>query len=203
MPWLIVFSILFATPQAKAITPTDLKSGDVLLQSVSCYLCSMIESEEGLPYSHVGVILKNEVGIAVLESWNGLQKISLDQHLSLRRKGTLTLVRRPLNLEGDFLKIRNVELDQLFRLRFAGHHYDSDFLWNNADSAGETFYCSEFSAKILDFFLPESMPTKAMHFIRHRSDWLQYFHGNPPDGKPGISPADFARSVQFTTIGTL
>ena len=173
------------------------------MQSVPCYLCSMIEIEEGLPYSHSGVVVKTDQQTNVLESWNNVQKLSLQDHLKLRKKNTLTLVLRPLRRDGEFLLIDSIALITIFNQHFAGHHYDDAFLWNNTDAIGETYYCSEMTAKILNYFLIQPIMTKPMHFTHYRQDWIQYFKGNPPDGLPGVSPADLARSPQLKVVGTL
>ena len=178
-------------------------TGDVLLQSVPCYVCSMIEIEEGMPYSHSGVVVKSDNETSVLESWNNVQKVALSDHLKLRRTRTLTLVLRPLDANGQFLSIKSDQLLAVFNQHFAGHHYDDAFLWNNSDESGETFYCSEMTAKLLNYFFATPLLTKPMHFTHYRQDWIHYFKGTPPDGQAGVSPADLARSPKFKVMGTL
>ena len=200
----IAYLTLFLLPvDARAFSRADLLTGDVLLQSIPCYLCQMIEVEESSPYSHSGVVLREGNALSVLEAWNDVQKIPLSQYLALRKQNTFTQVLRPIVSNGKFLKLDSNELLKIYQEKFAGHHYDPAFLWNNHDAQGETFYCSEFTAKILNFVLPIPFEPKPMHFTHFRSDWIQYFQGNPPDGQPGISPGDFEKSPLLRVIGSL
>lgn len=188
------FSPVFAFP---------LKTGDILLQSVPCYLCSLIEIEENTPYSHLGIAIVEENRISILESWQKVERISLDEFLAKRKKGTETLVLRPRAFETANARVSAQSFLNAFDRWFAGKHYDDDFLWNNSDELGEKYYCSEFVAKFMNHFLPVSMPTKPMHFQKHRDLWIKYFRGNPPDGQPGVSPGDFERSPLFRNVGFL
>ena len=178
----------------------SLKTGDIILQSNRCYLCELIEKEENTPYSHMGILVKDHGQWNVLEAWTKVEETPLDQFLSRRRKGTKTLVMR-LKDHRIFPLITSHSLLKRFHHSFAGKNYDEDFLWNNRDELGEKYYCSEFVAKFLSPFLSQPMATKPMHFDIDRQFWLEYFHGNPPDGQPGISPGDFERSSLFRPIG--
>ncbi len=197
---LIFFSLLSS---AHAFDRSDLKTGDVLLQSLPCYLCSLIEIEEESAYSHTGVILKDSSGTYVLESWITIKKIPIEQYLSIRRKNTKTLVMRPIDQNGNEIYFRNRKVSRVFNRYFSGLNYDEAFSWSNADSKGELLYCSEFVAKFLDRFIPTPIPTKPMHFDQYREDWIKYFKGTPPDGQPGISPADLERSPLLKRIGEI
>jgi len=179
----------------------SLKSGDILLQSTECYLCSLIEAEENSPYSHLGVVVVEPSGVSVLEAWQNVERVSLDDFLKTRKGGSRTLVLRPFAFESATTPIQARDLLAVFERDFDGKHYDGDFLWNNSDERGEKYYCSEFAAKFLDLFLPSPIPTKAMHYRIHRDEWIKYFRGNPPDGLPGISPGDFERSPLFDHVG--
>jgi len=193
-----LFIMLLGVPQAGFAF--SLKSGDILLQSTPCYLCSLIEAEEHSPYSHLGVVVVGPSGVSVLEAWQNVEQVSLGDFLKTRKSGSRTLVLRPFAFESSPLPEAR-DLLAVFEQDFAGKHYDEDFLWNNSDELGEKYYCSEFAAKLLDRFLPSSIPTKPMHFQIHRNEWIQYFRGNPPDGLPGVSPGDFERSPLFDHVG--
>lgn len=181
----------------------DLKTGDVLLQSVPCYICSLIELEEGAPYSHAGVVDKQGETIFVLQAWQRVQALSLSDSLSQRKPHSRTLVLRAIDSSGRELTINSKQVDQEFYRNFNGLTYDEEFLWDNRDSKGEKLYCSEFVAKFMNRFLPTPILTKPMHFNQFRSDWISYFKGNPPDGKPGISTADFYFSPLFIKVGEI
>jgi hypothetical protein len=181
----------------------DLKSGDVILQSQACFVCQLIEEEENSPYSHIGVIVTPTQGEPlVLESWGYVTNTPLSEFLARRKRNTRSMILRPRSS----FKLASIEANELmdrFVNYFAAKTYDPEFLWNNRDENGELLYCSEFVAKFINPFLDYRITPKAMHYERNRSAWMHYFRGNPPDGKPGLSPGDFERSPLFQKIGLL
>jgi len=179
-----------------------LKSGDLILQSNSCYLCSLIEAEENSPYSHMGILVSDQGTWKILESWGSVRMSTLNDFLSRRKPKTNSLVLR-LNSPLKKSPMNSSTIISQFENNFSGLSYDSDFLWNNEDSKGEKLYCSEFIAKFLNPFLHFPIQTKAMHFDVNREHWINYFHGNPPDGKPGLSPGDFEKSPLFNKVGLI
>ena len=180
----------------------NLKSGDLILQSNPCYLCNLIEAEEHSPYSHMGVLVFENGTWSVLESWGIVKMTPLNEFLSRRKTDSRSLVLRA-SYPSNKLRLNPKNLMNRFNLQFKGLSYDSDFLWNNSDQYGEKLYCSEFIAKFLQPFLIRLIPTKPMHYFVNREYWIQYFHGNPPDGAPGISPGDFEHSPNFHSVGFL
>ena len=46
----------------------ELKVGDVLLQPLSCWSCSLIEAQEKSIYSHMGVVIENDPEVLVAEA---------------------------------------------------------------------------------------------------------------------------------------
>ena len=177
----------------------QLRSGDVILISLPCHLCSAIETEEGAPYSHLGLVLIENGATTVLEAYERVEQTPLADFLSRARPGSKILVRHPLDAEGRPLNLDSAKLSKRFHAQFEGLAYDSEFLWDNRTASGEKLYCSEFAAKFLEPYLPSPLPTKPMHFTLARAEWLKFFHGHPPDGKPGISPGDFSRFPGFQT----
>jgi hypothetical protein len=199
--WVGILPNAFA--ESPLLTANDLKTGDVLVQSLPCYLCAMIEAEEHAPYSHAAVVIRKENEITALEAWGTVQESPLPLVLGLRKSGTTTLVLRPIDPKGDEIPLDAGILLQTFHSQFQSRSYDPYFLWDNRDANGEMLYCSEFVAKFLNPFLPVPLLPKPMHFNQYRQDWIRYFKGNPPDGALGLSPADFAASPLFKTIGDL
>jgi hypothetical protein len=157
----------------------------------------------GLPYSHIGVVLKNDQGISVLQSWADVEAMPLSASLALRKPNTNTLVLRAIDPDGNEIQFDESLLQNVFVKIFQGLSYDDAFLWDNYDSKGEKLYCSEFVTKFLNLFLPVPMPTKPMHYTHDRADWISYFQGAPPDGMPGVSPGDFVKSPLFKTVGEI
>ncbi len=194
----LLLTLQILLPAAFGLDTADLRSGDLLLESLPCQLCSLIEVEEGAPYSHGAVILRENSQIYALQALRMVEKIPLQAFLNLRRPGTSTGVFRPIGLP-----IPDSILRVQFQQHFEGLSYDEEFLWNNYDSKGEKLYCSEFIVKLLNPFLDLPIKTKPMHYTHSRADWINYFKGNPPDGLPGVSPGDLSRSPSFRAIGTL
>ena len=62
---------------AHAQTPLVLRVGDVLLQPLKCWACSLIEAEEETIYSHIGVVLALSPEIVVGEAFGKVRKLSL------------------------------------------------------------------------------------------------------------------------------
>lgn len=182
----------------------QLQPGDVLLQSQPCFMCSLMEIEEGLPYSHAGVVVRESNGaLSVLEAWDRVGRVPIAEFTARRRKDTRTLALRPRVLPSyaENPAALNQWLSARFRVAFAGHSYDPKFLWDNEDASGEAFYCSELVTKLLNPLLVRRIETKPMHYVRHREYWIKYFGGTPPDGEPGVSPADLARSPALRPLG--
>ncbi len=202
-PLLIGLLLALLAPGAQAIPRSDLRSGDVILISLPCRLCALIEDEDDSPYSHIGVILEDPAGIRVLDSFRKVASTPLDAFLKLARRGSRPVILRPRASDSGDLNLDPGALSRSFRSSFEGLSYDSDYLWDNFDGSGEKLYCSEFVAKFLNPFLPVPVSPKPMHFRVRREEWIRHFRGTPPDGMPGLSPGDFARSAAFRNLGEL
>ena len=199
MRFLLTLFTLFLSLNSQAL---NLNSGDLLLQSDNCYLCRVIEAEDQSPFSHIGLLVEDQGKWEVLESIGKVKRTPIEEFLKRRTPNTQTLV---LRLDDESL-LRNVDSKKLltqFELNYEGKHYDSSYLWDNKDELGEMFYCSELIAKFLAPFMVIAIEPKPMHFMVNRDFWMKFFHGNPPDGKPGLSPGDFERSPLFKKVGTI
>jgi hypothetical protein len=198
------FLFLLSQPlQASALSMDSLKSGDVVLISLPCHLCKIIEAEEGAPFSHMGVVLRYNHQISILDAYHEVRELPILEFLNLRAPKSEPVILRAKAGKNQRLEDLSYDLLMRFKLRFRGHTYDSEFLWDNQDEKGEKLYCSEFIAKFLNPYLSAPIEPKSMHFRVSRDEWIRYFKGHPPDGKPGISPADFYRSPLFRNLGTL
>ena len=198
-----IILLLLLSRSAFAMDATELKSGDLILQSNPCFVCQLIEAEENSIYSHIGVVITPDLGEPqVLEAWGITQNTPLSVFLSRRKKSTQSLILRPQE-QLKLASASSIDLMNRFTSYFAGKSYDPDFLWNNRDENGETLYCSEFVAKFINPLIGNNLRPKAMHFEKNREAWFHYFRGNPPDGLPGMSPGDFERSPHFKKVGLL
>jgi hypothetical protein len=182
----------------------NLKVGDVLLQPLDCWSCTLIEDEEQTIYSHIGIVIAvNPVMVA--ESRGRVKMLSLEEFNSTTEKGQRISVRRFQNSKiVNELNSKSAQFLALFKNEFEGLKYDKAFLWDNFDEEGkQKLYCSEMVAKLLQAFLGIDPIVKRMHFSRNRERWERYFNGNVPVGKWGNAPADFERSNWFYEVGEI
>jgi len=191
---------------AYAVSASELRTGDILLQPLSCYLCNAIEKLEGSIYSHSAIVVRDSAeGIILLESLGDVHVVSFEDFVSRNQKGQLLRVVRPrefaaMSQEGNL----NSRMMTLFRARFEGLLFDNSMRWDNFDAkGGELLYCSEFVAKFLESFIARPFATKTMHFSVLRDFWIEFFHGNVPEGLPGIAPSDFQKSQFALDLGDL
>ena len=203
----LIFFVLISTFSLStwALDPIELKVGDVLLQPLKCWACTLIEEEEETIYSHIGVVIAVGPEVIVAESFGKVRKLSLEsfdaktevgQKLSVLRFRNDDLVTDIQNSADSFMKI--------FDQDFEGAKYDHNFLWNNLDENGvESYYCSELVAKLFQALVGVEIPLKRMHFEHNRDQWSTFFKGHIPDNEWGISPADFDRSDLFYQVGEM
>jgi hypothetical protein len=183
----------------------QLKVGDVLLQPLKCWACSLIEAEEETIYSHIGVVLAVGPEVIVAESFGKVRKLTLVEFNAKTEPGQKLSVLRFRNddLSSDIQNSADAFM-KIFQEDFEGAKYDHDFLWNNLDELGqEKYYCSELVSKLFQALVGVETPRKRMHFQTNREQWMTFFKGNIPDNQWGNSPGDFERSELFYQVGEL
>ncbi len=200
--FLLVFALV---QQSQAEATPVLRPGDVLLQPLKCWACSLIEAEEETIYSHIGVVLAVKPEVLVAEAFGTVRKVSLTEFAKKTEPGQKLM---DIRFRNDTLSedIQNSApaFAQMFEDEFQGAQYDHDFRWNNFDESGnEKFYCSEMVSKLFQAFVGVETPIKRMHFQANRDHWMTYFRGNIPDNEWGNSPGDFERSDLFYHVGEL
>lgn len=182
-----------------------LKTGDLILLPLNCWVCSLIEEEENSIYSHIGVVVYENNKPFVYEAWGMVQKATLEEFISRAEKGEKPKYIRSKtfsNLSSTKLNSIEFELINIFTKKFEGLSYDRNFIWDNTDDSGkELYYCSEFVAKFLNPYLALKIEPKSMHFTRNRPYWRRYFQGKIPDNLPGLSPSDIEFHPEFIDIG--
>lgn len=183
---------------------SSLQVGDILLQPLDCWSCSLIEAEEETIYSHVGMVIQVEP-LMVAEALGSVRVIPFDVYRARNQKEQkLKVLRyRDFGIQSKLKKFEG-EFVSLFYSKFFGKKYDHDFLWNNVDESGqEKIYCSELLTKLFESFGLESVPVKRMHFDQNPLEWEKYFRGKVPRGEWGNSPGDFERSDLFFVVGEI
>ena len=171
--------------------PKKLRPGDILLQPLSCWACSLIEGQEKTIYSHMAIVVKTNP-VLVGEAWQGVTATPLAEFLQKTEKGQQVRIIRH--------RTEGFDADLLLAdfKTFEGLPYDAAFSWSD-----EAQYCSELVYKLLLNYTHKLPAPKPMRFDYARKHWIKYFNGNVPDGELGISPGDFDRSTHFKTIGFL
>tara|TARA_Y100000780_G_scaffold219872_1_gene226580 strand:+ start:44510 stop:45061 length:552 start_codon:yes stop_codon:yes gene_type:complete len=174
-----------------------LKTGDLLLQPLSCWSCFLIEEQENTKFSHMGIYFNIDGEDLVLEAYGEVKLTPLADFLNRTEVGENVQVRRFKNI--NFLEKELIRI----ALPMVGLSYDNEFLWFNENQKGEKLYCSELAYKLFYKFYGEGLPLKPMSYDKNRKYWAKFFKDNIPDGKLGNSPGDFERSKLFETVGHL
>jgi hypothetical protein len=185
--WLISVGLcLYLNLGHGAIDLKHLREGDLLLVSLPCYVCRLIEIEESSDFSHLGILLKEQNEWKVLEAWGKVKLTPLNEFMNRVRPESKKLLLRSRKKINVLLMKQNLPA-------WLDLPYDAHFRWND-----DSLYCSEFVYKFLYHHFSDDdrlllLPApKPMHFIQHRSQWERYFApAVPPDGELGISPQDF------------
>lgn len=198
---MLILSLLWSF--AFAISPSELKTGDLILLPLDCDLCELIRGEEKSDYSHIGVYLEPN---QVLEAWGSVKSTSLSSFVNRKKIAVPVLVKRP-NFNVPTQRAKNI-----FEKIYSGLDYDSYFKWSRRPTtinrANKALYCTEFAYFFLLHFGHNVPRPKAMHFEYNRDAWINYFSklnpaGSPPDDEPGLSPGDFERFNGFENLGAL
>lgn len=204
----VLFTLSMISPAVVAQTSlaipwNKLQTGDILLLSLECRVCKLIELEEGLPFSHMAIFVKTGTKFMIMEAWaDGVKLKNVSEFFEDKRmtKNSEVVILR-------HIKVKNTRRNLLTLLpSFEGLSYDSNFLWDNVDEYRRPkLYCSEFVYKVYEKWLGHdfTMKTKAMNYRKYWNDWYKYFQGKIPQGKMGISPGDYLKSFEFEIVAKL
>lgn len=172
-----------------------LKAGDVILQPLKCWSCSLIEDQENSQYSHIGIVVEKNKKLLIAEAYGLVKLVTLEEFIKKTHP----------NKKNKVLRIKNQlisKTDVLDGIKlFLGNPYDRGFLWNNYIEGREVIYCSELVYKVLNPLVKfNSLSPKRMSFDENPELWDRYFRGQTPRGELGISPEDFNISPDFFEI---
>jgi hypothetical protein len=183
---------------AQTVWTSKLQVGDILLQPLHCWVCSLIEAQTSSPYSHVGVVGMQNKKLVVFEAWQSVRAVSLAEYMTKTQKDSQIEV---LRLNDSTLNPAQFSRDY-FEL-FNGASYDAKFLWDNFDSDGkESLYCSELVAKLYILQGYDISP-RPMIFDVNPLYWERFFRGPAPNGQLGLAPAHFTQLAMFSSLGFL
>ncbi len=200
----LLFILVFFLIPLRGYSEGVLRVGDILLQPLDCWSCSLIEAEEETIYSHVGVVISVNP-LMVAEALGSVRVLPFEVFRSRNQSGQALKILRyfDFSIQSKLIASRD-EFIKIFYEKFYGKKYDHDFLWDNVDESGqEKIYCSELLTKLFEAFGLESVPVKRMHFDMNPLEWEKYFKGKVPRGEWGNSPGDFERSDLFYVVGEI
>lgn len=197
------------TGDTEQFTQQQLRTGDIILVPLNCYVCNAIEAETGVPYSHSVIVAdagEDPQLTSVYEAWGSVRKTPLSEIFARKQKNQSLFVVRPRQ----FIRSGSPSAEQLrkvFEEEFDGLPFDDEYLWSNADDQGrEKLYCSEFAFKFINRFLREQLTAAPMDFSRNFEFWNKYyaqFGMTPPSGQLGASPATLFNSALVKKMGEL
>ncbi len=175
--------------ESQGMIPTSrLKSGDVLLISLNCYTCALIERSTNGPYSHSGIVLHHQGEWMVAQALGPVHLILLNKFLAQRRSGSTIAHLRAHS------KFSEAELTTAYQ-KFHGIPFDPDYLWDD-----EKLYCSEFVAKFFNELEPESLGTRPIEYGEYDEIWRNLLGPRYNGGAPGNSPVSLLHDSFFKVI---
>ncbi|MEK6624730.1 MAG: YiiX/YebB-like N1pC/P60 family cysteine hydrolase [Bdellovibrionota bacterium] len=208
--WLVFWASIYCTQASEEIL--EIRPGDVILISLNCSVCPLIENETDSPYSHSGIIVQKESGVVMVAQalGRGVHHVPLDQFLSTIRPEGVAHIFRTRELDQLYHRnpeaFKNFEQDlwKTYQEQFLGLPFDPYFLWENSDTEKrERLYCSEFVAKLLNHSLHREIRPVPMDFSRNFAAWSRLFRGAVPQGKPGLAPSDFSKNRLLFFVNAL
>lgn len=176
---------------------SDLKNGDVILQSRDCYYCALFEEQQQAPYSHLGIIIRDSRDqVLVLEALSKVTLTPLEQFMKTSTPGSA------------FVVVRHKSSDLIFDFEwssiardFLGTLYDAKFVWEEDFMIGDPLYCSELVYRYYETLGLEVHDPRPMTFDRSVNKWKKYFSPGPvPIGHLGIEPVSFLKSKYFKFV---
>jgi hypothetical protein len=201
-----LFFILYLIPILSFSQKIELKTGDIIFQSMNCGpLCDAInqvtEGYKDHDFSHLGLVYIQNDSIYIIEAaGSAVQLTSLEKFKSYTNE-TMFVGR----LKRKHRKLIPKAID--FALNQIGVPYDDAYLYDN-----ESYYCSELiydaflNAHGKPFFELQPMTFKAPNSDTYFEVWQEYYDKleiEIPEGELGCNPGGISTSNKLKIIGTL
>jgi Permuted papain-like amidase enzyme, YaeF/YiiX, C92 family len=175
------------------------KNGDIIFQTSRSSQSQAIRLATHSPYSHCGIILKQNNEYGVLEAVEPVKWTPLAEWIA-RGKGGHYAVKRLKSAKG-VLNAEVIEKMVQAGEEFKGHQYDVYFEWSD-----ERIYCSELIWKIymkgagIEICKPEKLRDFDLSAEPVRIKMRERYGKHIPLNETVVSPADIYNSNLLTTI---
>lgn len=184
----------------------DLKTGDIIFQSMNCGpLCEAInqvtEGYKGNDFSHLGLVYIQNDSIYIIEAAGSAVQLTPLKKFKSYTNETMFVGR----LKRKYRKY--IPSAITFSLKQIGVPYDDAYLYNNG-----SYYCSELiydaflDAYGKPFFELHPMTFKAPNSDAYFEVWQEYYDKlemKVPEGQLGCNPGGISTSDKLKIIGTL
>lgn len=192
--------LLFLTgcylPQKYAVRDVshyDFQEGDILLQHIPSYLCSVIADVTNSQYSHCGIVVFKRGSPYVLEAIGPVRYTSIKQWINRGFQGRFTQL-RPKNLSSQQIKIVIQEAE-----KFLGRPYDIQYQLDE-----EKIYCSELVYKAFlrgcNIEIGEIEKLGSLNWEPHE-DFIRYITGGEiPLERKMVTPESLIKNTQLEFI---
>lgn len=203
---LLIFPVLLLAVQLKGqVKNTQLKTGDLIFQNLSCGpLCDAInavtQGYQGNKFSHMGMVMRRNDSIFVIEA-SGKDVHLTPLNIFLSKSKSAHYVGR---LKTGYQKL--IPQAIAFSMQQMGVAYDDEYLYDNGK-----YYCSEL---IYDAFASANgnQPFFQLFPMTYKEPgsgeffpvWKAYFdnlHMEVPEGKPGCNPGGISLSDKIDILG--
>lgn len=182
---------------------TNLKTGDLIFQSMNCDLCKAInavtEGFDGKDFSHLGMIYIKNDSTFVIEAAGKEVKLTPIEIFKTYTTDTMYVGRLKRKYRKYIPKAIEFSLSQL------GIPYDEAYLYNNG-----SYYCSELiydaflAAYEKPFFELTPMTFKEPNTDHFFQVWIDYYEKlkiEIPEGELGCNPGGISTSNKLKIIG--
>lgn len=201
-----LFFILYLIPILSFSQKIELKTGDIIFQSMNCGpLCDAInqvtEGYKGHDFSHLGLVYIQNDSIYIIEAAGSAVQLTTLEKFKSYTNETMFVGR----LKRKHRKLIPKAID--FSLNQIGVPYDDAYLYDNG-----SYYCSELiydaflNAHGKPFFELKPMTFKAPNSDTYFEVWQEYYDKleiEIPEGELGCNPGGISTSNKLKIIGTL
>lgn len=198
LPLLVAFVIYSEDSSNIKKASTNLKEGDIVFQSGNSSQCIAVKLATHSKFSHVGIVVKHEGELKVLEAVEPVLIIALDKWIRQGEKGKYEAKR----LKDTTLLTSAVKQAMIAEGKsMLNKHYDLYFGWDDSQ-----IYCSELVYKIYErgggITLCELNPLSSYDLTHPavKNKLKERYGDNIPMDEPMVSPEDIYQSDLLISV---